>query len=252
MFTSLEMPDRVIRNSAFSKIVRERKSRCVEFAIQLPGNPDAPDVFTWFWKSEDNTYQVGVGKYGKEYRWQQSHWKDGGYGNNPNDMMPSIMKNGELLDFDGSFDHVFRFIQWASQKSLEATRVLGSLFYRNAKMVDHQETPDGNLSYLPPRDVIDYLQSTLGDFEGISVEAYLHYLDAIALNEDVKYSTLGYDIATGTGRENNMLTYAHLAAILIGEGSLAKLCSQFSRPPVGVSPIPQNVAIVAFPDLKIR
>lgn len=252
MFKSLEMPDRVIRNSTFSKFVKERKAICVSFAIKLPGNPAAPDIFSWFWESPDAKYKVGVGKFGKEYRWLQSHRKDGSYGNNPNDMMPSIMKDGKLLDFDGSFDHVFRFIQWASQKSFEAARVLGALFYRNAKMVDHQEDGNGNLIYMPPSEVIAYLRDTLGEYEGISVEAYLHYLDAIALNEDVKYSSLGYDINTGTGRENNMLTYAHLAAILIGEGSLAKLCSQFSRPPVGVSPIPQNVAVVAFPDLNIR
>ena len=88
---------------------------------------------------------------------------------------------------------------------------------RNAYLLDH----DDSLQYAPPAEAIEYLNSAISEYEGISVEAYLHYLEMIALNEDVKYYTLGYDVHSGTGRKNNLLTYAHLIAILLGKGSLS-------------------------------
>ena len=253
MFKSLELPDAIKRNRTLKATVRARKKELVDFARSLPGNPEEANMYHWLWESADGVYKVGVGKFGKEYRRLDIHWKDGHYGNNPNDMSPTIMKNGQIMDFDASFDHIFRFVQWASQRNMECVRVLGSLFYRNAWLVDHFDNGEGELIYLPPTDAVEYLMNELGEYDDISIEAYLHYMDAIAWNEDTKYDTLGYDIYNqGTGRENNMLTYAHLASILLGVGSLVKLCSSFSRPPVGVSPIPQNVAEVAYPDLNIR
>lgn len=123
--------------------------------------------------------------------------------------------------------------------------------FRNAFLVDHINAND-HFTYVPPTEAILYLQNNLPPIEGIEIETYLHYLDAIAWNEDTKYYTLGYDIHSGIGRKNNMLTYAHIIAVLLGKASLAKLCSSFSRPPIGVSAISFDTASTAFPSLKIQ
>jgi hypothetical protein len=51
---------------------------------------------------------------------------------------------------------------------------------------------------------------------GEPIEVFLHYLELIALNEDVKYHTLGHDVfGTGVGRYNNLMTYVIIIDILI-------------------------------------
>jgi len=246
---SLRIKDKIRHNRVFNSDVKEKKNRLIEKGISLSGKDikGAFDVHV-MWESGDKRYKVGVGKYGKEYYLDTIRWKDGHKGNNPNDMRPMVWKDGKEIEFDGSFDHVFNFFQKVSHVDNRALELLGCLMFRNAYLLDH----DGQMRYNPPKDVIYYINSILPEYEGISVEAYLHYMEMIAWNEDVKYSTLGYDVHSGIGRKNNMLTYAHIIAILMGKGSLSKLCSQFSRPPVGVSPIAISLAQDVFPDLNIE
>lgn len=246
---SLRIKDKIRHNRVFNSDIKEKKNRLIEKGISLSGKDikGAFDVHV-MWESEDKRYKVGVGKYGKEYYLDTIRWKDGHKGNNPNDMRPMVWKDGKEIEFDGSFDHVFNFFQKVSHVGNRALELLGCLMFRNAYLLDH----DGQMRYNPPKDVIYYINSILPEYEGISVEAYLHYMEMIAWNEDVKYSTLGYDVHSGIGRKNNMLTYAHIIAILMGKGSLSKLCSQFSRPPVGVSPIAISLAQDVFPDLNIE
>ena len=237
------------RNGNFRAAVRARKNALIQKALALPGQT----VWRTFdnhveWMSADGRYKVGVGKFGKEFYSNTITWRDGHKGNNPNDMHPTVWADGVEKEFDGSFDHVFTFFQYVSRIDTAALEVLGCLMFRNAFLLDH----NADLQYCPPQEAIDYLNKVIPVYEGISVEAYLHYLEMIAWNEDVKYSTLGYDVHAGTGRENNMLTYAHLIAVLLGRGSLSKLCSQFSRPPVGVSPITIAAAKDAYPMLGIE
>lgn len=238
----------IYRNRDFNSFVKGRKELLIQQGISLSGDIEEGKFdFHPKWSSPDGRYMVGVGKFGKEYYLSTLTWKDGTKGNNPNDMRPTIWKDGNVIEFDGSFDHVFNFFQWVSKIDMKALEILGCLMFRNAYLLDHDE----NLNYAPPREAIEYLNAALPLYEGISVEAYLHYMEMIAWNEDIKYYTLGYDVHSGTGRKNNMLTYAHIIAILLGKGSLTKLCSQFSRPPVGVSPIPMYLAKEAFPALNI-
>lgn len=249
---SLAIKEKIIRNREFKTLVRSKKEKLIEYAKSLSGKKikDTYD-YHWMWESSDGMYKVGVGKFGKEYYLDTIRWYDGTKGNNPNDMRPVVYVNGSEREFDSSFDHIFHFFQDVSKVDNKALEVLGCLMYRNAFLIDHQEIK-GKLIYCPPQEAIDYLNTVFPQYDGISIEAYLHYLETIAWNEDVKYETLGYNINQGTGRQNNMLTYAHIISIFMGVGSIAKLCSQFSRPPIGVSAIPQAVAIEAFPWLKIR
>ncbi len=252
MMEGLAIEDKIIRNKAFKALVRSKKEWLIKYGKSLSGKT-VKDTYDYhlMWESIDGRCKVGVGKFGKEYYVNTISWKNGTKGNNPNDMRPFVCIDGEMREFDSSFDHIFHFFQDVSKIDDKALEVLGCLMYRNAFLIDHKEI-NGILTYCPPQEAINYLNAVIPIYDGISIEAYLHYMEAIAWNEDVKYDTLGYDVHSGIGRQNNMLTYAHIISIFMGVGSIAKLCSQFSRPPIGVSAIPQSVAKEAFPWLKIR
>ena len=248
----LELNEKVTRNQAFARKVRLKKQTLITEAISWSGkNVKGTFDFHDIWESDDKRYKISLGKFGKEYYLNTIKWKGGKQGNNPNDMRPTVYVDGEEKEFDGSFDHVFNFFQDISKVSDDALRILGCLLFRNALLVDHIEV-DGKFRYCPPQKAIDFILEQYPLYDGISTEAYLYYLEAIAWNEDVKYHTLGFDINNGTGRTNNMKTYAHIIAVLLGKASLSKLCSSFSRPPVGVSPITNNTAQEAFPELKLK
>ena len=98
--------------------------------------------------------------------------------------------------------------------------------------------------------MIDRIVATVPSFNGIDTEVYLRYVDIIAWNEDVKYWTLEYDLKKGPGRQNNMLTYAHIAAVLLGKSSLSSLCMSLIRG-LGVAPIPVNEIKTVFTELNL-
>ena len=247
---SLKFQQAILRNRVFNQSVKDKKAALIDEAISLPGNPtDGQYIYHDLWSK--GRYKVSLGKFGKEYYLNTIRWASGQTGNNPNDMKPTIFIDNNEIPFDGSFDHIFVFFQEVSRVSLDALRVLGCLMYRNSLLEDHK-LHNGNYRYEPPADAVSYINSVFPFYDNIPTEAYLHYIEAIALNEDVKYSTLGYDINSGTGRKNNLQTYAHVIAVLLGEAPLSKLCSQFSRPPVGVSPISIKQAQQVFKDLDIR
>ena len=249
----LEFKEKISRNQQFARLVRQKKQEMINSAISWSGKTEKGTFdFHDIWESDDKRFRVSLGKYGKEFYLETIKWKDGHQGNNPNDMRPTVYVDGVEKEFDGSFDHVFNFFQTIGKVSEDALRILGCLMYRNALLADHVLVND-TIKYCPSKEAINFIMSHFPTYDGISTEAYINYLEAIAWNEDVKYSTLGYDVfGQGIGRTNNMKTYAHVIAVLLGKASLSKLCSSFSRPPVGVSPIPTVTAIDAFPELNIK
>jgi len=257
-FADLEIEEKLSRNATFASKVRAKKKCMIDEAISWKGSANREDlIYHDLWASKDGKYNVKLGKFGKEYHLTTIKHKDGTVGNNPNDMHPTVYVDGVIRDFDGSFDHVFNFFQEVSEKSKDALRILGCLVFRNSLLLDHKLVNDENgissYRYQPSEDAISFISERFPLYDGIPIEAYLHYMEAIAWNEDVKYYTLGYDVfKQGTGRTNNMKTYANLIAVLLGKASFVKLCSSFSRPPVGVSPITNNAALEAFPELKIK
>lgn len=241
----------ITRNREFKAALNSRKLNVIEWGMKLSGRTDRNLDIHWVWTSKDGNHAVGLGKFGKEYYSSTIRRKDGSIGNNPSDMKPLVRKGRIILEFDGSFDHVFNFFQQVQKRAGDETlELLGCLMIRNAWLLDHQLV-DGRYMYNPNQGVVDAISDRFPQYDNISTEAYLHYIDAIAQNEDTKYYTLGYDITTGTGRTNNLLTYANLIAVLLERASLAKMCSAFARPPVGVAPITMDVAKTAFPMLKI-
>jgi hypothetical protein len=118
-------------------------------------------------------------------------------------------------------------------------------------MVDHSKDSNGDWRYIPPQSIINLITSETSTIKGIPILAFLHYLDAIGLNEDVKYNTLGYDTTKGYGRRNNMLTCVNLIAVILERYSISKFAGSFAKPPVGVSPISFKKALEIFPYLEL-
>ncbi len=244
---SLRFPTETMQ--AINRLARAKKLCLIEEAIAWEGcTTEGQYIEHVIWESDDKQYRVSLRKYGKEY-YGSVRWKDGHEEHNPNDMKPSLFHNGEEISTLASFDDIFRFLQEIHLHNAEAAQVLGCLIYRDAFLLDY--TKEGNTyRFNPPTEALDYINERIPVWEGISIEAYLRYLDIISWNEDVKYYSIGYDVLRdGTGRKNNLLTYAHLLAVLLGKASLSKLCGSFSRPPIGVSTISITDAKAAFPQL---
>ena len=232
------------------KEARDKRIERVEKAISYKkGSSQKNKLRYLLWES--NKYMVVVDKPGKEAakNYNMCKYKDGSKGNNPNDMYPTIIFDGEEIN-DGlkSFSEVFEVL-FSLRKHDKALELIACLLFRSAFMVDHKKEKDGLWKYNPPQKIVNEISKDVKNLKGIPILTFLHYLDAIGLNEDVKYYTLGYDIRNGTGRRNNMMTCVSLIAVILERYSIAKFAGYFARPPVGISAISQKKAVELFPYL---
>lgn len=214
------------------------KQELINEAVSWPGDPiEGQFIFTKVW--ENGNFSVQFGKYGKEYYRTERR--------NINDMFPAVFENGEINEFDASFRAIFRLVEnLYINHDNEAILVLACLFIRNAFLVDHERI-NGNFRYNPPQVAIDFLEQRIGSHHGVPMSAFMQYIDAIAWQEDVKYTTLGKKITNDVGRTNNMLTYARFCACLLGRSSYAEMLNKYS---MGVSALPKNEIAQTFPELK--
>ncbi len=229
---------------------RQKKLVRVSEAIAWEGGSQDERVKYVIWQEDE--YKVSLNKPGKEAApdYNRCRYKDGRSGNNPNDMFPMVKKGGEQSK-SISFAEVFRNLL-VFMDNKRAGEIFGALLVRSAFMADHIQDREGNWRYLPPKDALSELEKLFPVMYNISTTAFLHYLDALAWNEDVKYHTLGYDIlAGGYGRVNNLMTYANLVAAAIGKVDFGQVIGGFARPPAGVSAISRSKSFEAFRDLGI-
>lgn len=227
------------RNALYRDAEIRMKQALINEAVAYPGTtPRGNFIFTQIW--EGGEYAVKFGKYGKEY------YREGDK-RNINDMSPTIFRNDEVCEYDASFRAIFRLSEnLKNTGDEESLLILGCLFIRNAFLVDHTHTDNG-YRYVIPQAALEYLQEHVNAHAGIPIEAFLMYVDAIAWQEDVKYTTLGKAITSDIGRKNNMLTYARFVACLLGRSSYAEMLNKFS---MGVSALPKNEIATTFPELR--
>lgn len=182
------------------------KQSLINEAVSWPGDQEEGKfIFTEVWSGYG--YSVKFGKYGKEYYRTIRR--------NVNDMMPAVFKDGEMVTFDASFRAIFRLVEEQYRcHNYDTIITLACIFVREAFLVDHKRV-GSTYRYYPPCEAVEYLQSTIGKHKDVPIEAFLHYIDAIAWQEDVKYHTLGYTVNKDNGRTNNMLTYANFCACLL-------------------------------------
>ncbi len=226
-----------------------RKMVRINEAIAWPaGTSQVNKAYQAIWAG--NQYEVRLGKPGKEAEptYDACRYKDGHKGNNPNDMWPCIWDGKRIIDKSATFTDVFDELQALIRTEPVCLELIACLLFRSAFMIDHIDIGGGRWRYHPPRYVVDLIAQYAPSAYGVPTEVFLHYLDALAWNEDVKYHTLGYDITKGgTGRENNLLTCVNIIGVFLDKIPLSKFAGAFARPPVGISAISRKKALEVFP-----
>src|SRR3989344_2302815 len=205
-------------------------------------------------------YALGVAKHGKKADPSYTGLKNyitGEHAINENDMLPVILKDGVPHEKKWTFQDMFGSIERLMHKDTFALEVLGTLLFRAAFMLDHVQMKDGTWRYAPPRIAIELLEQRLPLIEVMPVQVYLHFLEILSLNEDVKVHTLGYHNFRGRknqkvpyGRINTLLTFAHLIAVFLGRESISKIAGAFARPPSGMAPLGKKKAFEVYPLLR--
>lgn len=228
----------------------DRRLARVNEAMSWPRGSQGNMKFYEIWACK--THKVKLGKPGKEAapNYDRCRYKDGHRGNNPNDMRPCIWTLKDLIDKNASFTNVFDELQTLSRGNERVLELLACLLFRSAFMMDHVDIGNGKWRYLPDKYVVQIINKYTPPVFGVPLEVFLHYLDALAWNEDVKYYSLGYDITKATGRQNNLLTCVNLIGVFLDRIPISKFAGAFARPPIGLSAISRKKAIEIFPLLK--
>ncbi len=176
------------------------------------------------------------------------------------------------LGFGDIWDSLFVRLGQADGEPL-VPAMAATLFYRMAYMKDHVRcTTIGNPAigfvrnratesasqgtgpqsfppwlYAPPVEVVHALEGDATDWCGMSLEAFLHYNDILAWNEDSKYyyrdtrNEAEPWQGEPTGRVNTLLTHVNVIGLITRQTKLSNLLSGFSRQ--GVAPITKEASI---------
>ncbi len=208
-------------------------------AIALPlGTADNPIFHRW---RQIGDYEIGFRKPGKEANLPPPR-------TNLNDMLPTIRGGGEIIEYAPGFSTIYAELEHiGKQTNTLALELIACLFYRAAFMLDHREFEPDCWRYEPSERILDEIESWVPVMGDVPSRVFLHLVEAISVNEDVKYFTLGKDIRSGTGRTNNLSTCTHICAYLLGRVSLVELLGAFARQPPGVAPLTQRHARTIFP-----
>ncbi len=215
-----------------------KRELALKEAVGLPSGPDQENrKVTIIYNIRG--FEIGVAKPGKEaapdYQGVK-HYKTGVRGNNINDMLPLVLKEGKPFGKNLTFQEFFEAIEKLMHDDLFGLEVISMLLFRCAYMMDHEI--NGQLvRYKPDREVIDRLTKRIPEIGGLPTEAFLHHLEILGLNEDAKVTTLGHNIKDDYGRPNTLRTISHLISVLLLRSSLSKFAGQFARPPSGMAPI---------------
>ncbi len=183
----------------------------------------------------------------------------------PWDFFPRIKtdnKYGSDLDFKAIWDILFDGLQILIDVNPEWATVLATVFYRMAFMNDHllATTPhrttirqlsyndDGQettihdeieeilplYKYSPVKQMLQNISSISPSWGGMSFEAFLHYNDLLAWNEDCKYyyrmqQTKPDTWIRETGRVNTLLTHLSIIGYVSGKIQFSDVCIKFAR-----------------------
>ena len=189
---------------------------------------------------QSNELEIGIFAPGKEASNKsttKAYVGDRGPKPNHNDMLPIITVDGNRIDdIDLTFGQMFDILGKCAKKSEEGLLILSAMFYRNGFCLDHTINNGTVRLHIPAYSLL-VLKKEISHIGEIPVEAFIYFMDVLAMNEDAKVHALGRVKFERYGRTNTLLTFTHVIAVLIGRVSLAKLCGSFSRPPSGMAPI---------------
>jgi hypothetical protein len=160
----------------------------------------------------DNEKKVCFHKPGKEF-FRNS---------NPNihDMYPGIWSNG-INEVEGwAFEKLWEYLIKISIINQVVFKKVLVIIYRNCYLLDHIEKEEGKWRYEPSSDLYEYIEKIefglkdgfLDKFNSkeIGLFEFLHFVDILGWNEDVKYNTSNLEPLIGrnkkTGRVNTILS----------------------------------------------
>lgn len=230
-----------------------RRIAAINEAMEWPGTHVAPSA-TWIYELRGG-FSVGAHKPGKEANTSRK-WV------NAFDMLPLIRQGSSHVGFDSGFGDIFRAmfdVGTLSRHSRQdgAARILGALIYRAAWSLDHKEDPGapGWRLSLPP-DAADIIAEmpvlriqTPSTAQDLPVVVILHFLEVLALNEDVKYfHRNGGRLKGSAGRTNTLQTCARALACGLGDEHPMTFAYGLSRGN-GVASLQRQTALAYFPAL---
>lgn len=201
----------------------------VQEAIGWPNGPTvSAQVYTEIYRI--GLHSVGVRKPGKEAERP-----------NPNvhDMLPAVAVGGADSGLLPTFQDIFLALENVVAVDHEAAEVLAALLFRQAFMLDHHPDVNGHIRLRLPGSFALFEQR-IPTIQGLPSRVYIHFLDVLALNEDVKYLPGRVGAARNAGRTNCLMTCAHVLAVGLGLQTLSGFIGKMTR--TKMSPIGQGVA----------
>jgi hypothetical protein len=130
---------------------------------------------------------------------------------NPYDMTPVVGNP----DIKLKFEDVWSYLSKISVINFDSFKVVLTLIYRNAYLIDHVEKEEGVIRYQPNEVItkcIYDIDTEIGDILPFGLMGLLHFLDLLGWNEDLKYHiennrpTFSGKYPYNTGRINTLLT----------------------------------------------
>lgn len=234
---------KIVGNPPSQRMVFEKRMKRISEALNWKSGTFEDKIYTSFW--EEGSLKIALGKPGKES--QDSYSGD----INQHDMRPDIFDNGINRKKAATFGDVVYELEKVSEKNNYCVELLGALMFRSAFLLDHVEIKEGVVRYMPSEEVIKYINERVPTIYGISPLGFLHYIDAIALNEDVKYYCKGRNLEKeSVGAKNNYLTYVKLIAVITGEIPVSSIANQLLRS--GVATIGINEGLRVLPHVGSR
>ena len=251
-YENLELPP-----GRLGPFAKSRRTAAVIEAISWPTGPSQEaQVATKLFGHVDKdgySWEVLLSKPGKEaFRQVRT---------NPNDMLPRITRDGIEIPYGEAFAGIWNEIENISHTSdgKFAIDMIARFVVACAYMVCHEETTTGSgiwrVSNGPAMerfytDLEGRVRTTTYLQGNIPLRVFLNLIEAIALQEDVKYFTLnGGVIKGGQGRVNNLITTAGVIRYLTGKESISWLVGSLSRNPPGVLSITQDQLREFFPPI---
>lgn len=244
VLAELRLPD-VFRLGALSK---QKRADAIAEARAWPPGPDQEHKTYQPVSPEHRGLTVALGKPGKEAAWE-------GDKKNPYDMLPSVLGADDPEAYLGSFVDIFgEFFELGlgqryGRPPEETLELVAAMLFRSAYMLDHHQISPGKWRWRPPETTMEVVESEVEVLGGLPVRTYLHMVEALAWNEDVKYEhrfRLKGKRQGAVGRQNNLLTCVNVIGVVVGRVPAAHVLGGMSR---GVCPIGRTDAEQVFPVL---
>jgi hypothetical protein len=113
------------------------------------------------------------------------------------DMAPNVGSNGISETDNWAFEKIWEYLIKISIINQITFKKVLTILYRNCFLLDHVEIEEGKFRYLPSKDISEYIDKIefglkdgfLDKFKTkeIGLIEYLHFIDLLGWNEDVKY-----------------------------------------------------------------